>query len=144
MGDLTKNFSRREFACHCCGEVKVDMRLVEALQKLRDLAGVPIRVVSGYRCPKHNAEVGGARNSYHLQGKAADIVIEGLDVYRMALLAEQIDEFRSGGLGIYPDVNPPFIHVDVRDARARWAKVGGKYTSIAAAIGGGAYADRES
>jgi len=136
MGDLTKNFSRHEFACHCCGEVKVDMRLVEALQKLRDLAGVPIRVVSGYRCPKHNAEVGGAKNSYHLRGMAADIVIGELDVYRMALLAEQIEEFRGGGLGIYPDVNPPFIHVDVRDGRARWAKVGGKYVAIASGIRG--------
>ena len=124
------------FASRCCGEVKVDMRLVEALQKLLDLAGVPIRVVSGYRCPEHNREVGGAKNSYHLQGKAADIVIEGLDVYRMALLAEQIDEFRSGGLGIYPDTNPPFIHVDVREARARWAKVAGKYVGIAEGIKG--------
>ena len=75
MGDLTKNFSRREFACHCCGEVKVDMRLVQALQKLRELSGAPIRVVSGYRCPRHNAEVGGAPSSYHLRGMVADAAI---------------------------------------------------------------------
>jgi len=128
MGDLTKNFSRREFACHCCGEVRVDMRLVDALQKLRDACGVPIRVVSGYRCPKHNAEVGGAKNSYHMRGMAADIEVGDWDVYRMALLAEQIGEFRGGGLGIYPEQG--FIHVDVRDARARWAKVGGEYVSV--------------
>ena len=135
MGDLTKNFSRHEFACHCCGKVKIDMRLVEALQKLRDLAGVPIKVVSGYRCPKHNAEVGGAKNSYHLRGMAADIIIQGLDVFKMALLAEQIDEFRFGGLGIYPEQG--FIHVDVRPHRARWAKVGGEYVGFEKGIMGG-------
>jgi len=60
MGDLTRNFSRSEFACPCCGRADVDMRLVEALQELRDLAGVPVRVNSGFRCAKHNREVGGA------------------------------------------------------------------------------------
>ena len=71
---------------------------------------------------------------YRLRGMAADIVIGELDVYRMALLAEQIDEFRGGGMGIYPDTNPPFIHVDVRDGRARWAKLGGRYVALAEGI----------
>ena len=34
MGDLTRNFSRSEFACPCCGRADVDMRLVEALQEI--------------------------------------------------------------------------------------------------------------
>jgi len=40
------------------------------------------------------AEVVGARNSYHLRGMAVDIAIQGLDVYRMAPLAEQVEEWR--------------------------------------------------
>ena len=77
MGDLSQNFSRSEFMCKCCGEAKVEPGLVAALQELRDLAGAPITVISGYRCPKHNAAVGGAKASQHMLGKAADIVIKG-------------------------------------------------------------------
>jgi len=102
MGDLTRNFSRSEFACPCCGRADVDMRLVEALQELRDLAGVPVRVNSGFRCEKHNREVGGARRSRHLLGEAADIVVKGLTPERMYRLAEQVEAFRNGGIGLYP------------------------------------------
>lgn len=132
MGDLTKNFSRAEFACKCCGKIVVEPRLVEALQRLRDLANMPIRVISGYRCKEHNTKVGGAKNSYHTKGVAADIVIDDLSVAQMYRLAEEIEEFHNGGIGAYPDDG--FIHVDVRDGRARWAKVGGRYVSIEEAL----------
>lgn len=38
MGDLSRNFSKSEFACRCCGKTEIDQRLVDALQELRDLA----------------------------------------------------------------------------------------------------------
>ena len=48
--------------------------LVEmVLDPLRERWGVPIHVNSGYRCPELNKIVGGAENSYHLRGMAADI-----------------------------------------------------------------------
>lgn len=43
------------------------------LDPLRELYGKPIIVNSGYRCPKLNKAVGGARNSQHLIGQASDI-----------------------------------------------------------------------
>lgn len=43
------------------------------LDPLRELYGKPIVVNSGYRCPKLNKAVGGARNSQHLIGQASDI-----------------------------------------------------------------------
>ncbi len=117
MGDLSENFSRSEFACRCgCGVDDVNLGLVEALQKLRDLAGKPIRIVSGCRCEKHNRSVQGAENSYHLYGMAADIRIEGMSVGQMFKLAEEIPKFRDGGIGRYPS----WVHVDVRPYRARW------------------------
>lgn len=50
-------------------------RLVtNVLDPLREEWGAPIIVSSGYRCPKLNAAVGGARQSQHLYGQAADIL----------------------------------------------------------------------
>ena len=43
------------------------------LDPLREAYGKPIRVTSGYRCTELNRAVGGAGNSQHLYGMAADI-----------------------------------------------------------------------
>lgn len=45
----------------------------ECLDKVRELWGKPIGVNSGYRSPELNRAVGGAQNSQHLRGEAADI-----------------------------------------------------------------------
>ena len=45
----------------------------EVLDPLREAYGKPIRVTSGYRCPKLNRLVGGSPNSQHTRGEAADI-----------------------------------------------------------------------
>ncbi|MCR5039978.1 MAG: peptidase M15 [Bacteroidales bacterium] len=45
----------------------------EVLDPLREAYGKPIRVSSGYRCPKLNRLVGGSLNSQHMRGEAADI-----------------------------------------------------------------------
>lgn len=48
--------------------------LVEnVLQPLRDIVQEAVKVTSGYRCVELNKAVGGAPNSYHLFGAAADI-----------------------------------------------------------------------
>lgn len=47
------------------------------LQPLRNKLGKPVKITSGYRCEKLNTEVGGARNSQHLTGEAADISVNG-------------------------------------------------------------------
>ena len=121
MGDLTKNFSRAEFACKCgeCESREVSPTLARGLQSMRDRAGVKIIVNSGYRCPKHNAAEGGAKNSQHVLGNAADVVVEGLSVLEMYELALGVDAFRNGGIGVYPR-HGNFIHVDVRGKFARW------------------------
>lgn len=74
MGDLTKNFDRSEFRCGHCGRLDVlELELVRCLQRLRDIVGKPLRIVSGYRCCEGNASVGGTKYSQHLFGRAADI-----------------------------------------------------------------------
>ena len=96
MGDLSAHFSKSEFACHCCGQMKIDNALIVALEHLRALAGSPIVVHDGYRCPEHNQEVGGVSNSEHTRGMAADISISGLSLQQMYELALQIPTFFKG------------------------------------------------
>lgn len=74
MGDIAKNFNRAEFRCRHCGRLDaLDDDLVKSLQRLRDIVGKPLNIVSGYRCCTANANVGGTRYSQHLFGRAADI-----------------------------------------------------------------------
>ena len=127
MGDLSAHFSRQELACRCCGQLKLDSRLLDGLEALRALAGVPVIVHAGYRCERHNAEVGGVPHSEHTRGLAADIHLPGLTLQRMFELALEVRQFAEGGIGVY---DGGFLHVDVRDRRARWARVSGKYVGI--------------
>ena len=60
----------------------LDRLVTRVLDKLRDGWGRPIIVTSGYRCKELNATVGGARNSQHLKGQAADIVGDDFEAFR--------------------------------------------------------------
>lgn len=123
---LTKNFSLHEFACRDRGNTPVPCellpnvtRLADQLQILRDYVGVPIHVNSGYRTKDHNVAVGGSPNSQHLQAKAADIATGKHTPKQLAEIVEKLikdGKMKIGGLGIYPS----FIHVDIRDYKARW------------------------
>lgn len=119
LGDLSENFSKREFVCpDGCGFDTPDAELVVALQQLRAMVDAPILITSGCRCRVHNERVGGAPNSQHLLGKAADIVVEGMLPVFLAVEAGGVTSFRFGGIGIYPKKG--HVHLDVRGERARW------------------------
>lgn len=68
-------FQPKEFRCPCCGagEERMSALLVAALDMLRRVWAAPVAVNSGFRCQRHNAEVGGAAQSRHMVGCAADI-----------------------------------------------------------------------
>ena len=122
MGDLSKNFSRSEFACkgtNCCGHsAPVHPELISALQALRDQLNLPLSITSGFRCNRHNESVGGAARSFHTLGMAADVACpDGLTAEDLARAAETIPAFQQGGIGIYPS----WVHLDVRTTgKARW------------------------
>jgi len=127
VGDLSAHFSKAELACHCCGELKIENGLIEALEQLRTLAGKEIIVHDAYRCPAHNQEVGGVTDSEHTRGMAADISIAGLSLQQMFELALHIPTFLNGGIGVY---DGGFLHLDIRPHHARWARVRGQYVGI--------------
>lgn len=101
-------FKQQEFACPCCGKYKVDPELINKLEQLRAMLGDdPITITSGYRCPKHNKEVGGAKHSQHMKGKAADIKVKGYTPSEVAYFAKIV------GFS-YVKIYKTWVHVDVR------------------------------
>ena len=109
----TRSFSVREMACKCdrCKhdyDAKMNTAFMLKLQKVRDLMADPMIPTSAYRCPEHNEDVGGVKNSFHTQGRAVDIACTD-SKYRARLLQYAI---KAGlyGIGIAKD----FIHLDDR------------------------------
>jgi zinc D-Ala-D-Ala carboxypeptidase len=102
-GLLSPHFRAREFACKHCGWIKTHRVLLAGLERIRPAGG--LSVVSGYRCPTHNRDIGGATNSQHIYGTAADIPpIYTLSQVRNMRLFSGIEYRRDGRV----------YHVDVR------------------------------
>ena len=74
---LSPHLHQEEIDCHCaykdCKVQLISPKLVTAFQNTRDEYDNPIRVLSGYRCQRHNADVGGLAASKHKLGHAIDI-----------------------------------------------------------------------
>jgi len=70
-----KHFKLEEFACPCCGQVHMNEEFLLKLDDLRDRCRFPFVITSGYRCEKHNAEIGGVKDSAHVKGLAVDIAV---------------------------------------------------------------------
>ena len=111
---LSKNFKVGEFACSDgSDEIKIDPQLPVILESLRAALDCTIEIVSGYRTPAHNRKIGGAVQSRHLYGQAADIkcrnknraIIPNITVCRAA---EQL-----GVMGIEQILGGENTHVDV-------------------------------
>jgi len=115
-GRLAKHFRAKEFACPCdrdeCRTVVVHWALIRLLERMREQIEQPLYITSGYRCPRWNQEVGGAPESLHLAGMAADVQAS-TDVQHLASIAEAVG---AGGIGVYPR----HTHVDVGEPDRRW------------------------
>lgn len=125
---VSPHFTWAEFASKKCGASGchvVDVphrlrgnaaRLARGLEMMRALLGHPLSLLSVYRTPEHNAHVGGARYSQHMQATAADLVVPSGDQRRFVAAAKQVPSFN--GIGIYPAGG---VHVDVRSGpRVTW------------------------
>ena len=118
---LSKNFKSSEFDCHgsgCCLLTTIDDELVKYLQLIRDYFNKPVNISSGYRCPTHNKNIGGATGSRHSKGQAADIYINGVAPIEIAKYAESIGVL---GIGLYEtNADGHFVHIDTRDTKSFW------------------------
>ncbi len=108
-------------------EIKMDPALIELIWEIHHELGAkePVHLICGYRSSGTNEMLrrtsgGQARNSRHITGQAADIVIPGVPLKQLrysALMHER------GGVGYYPASGLPFVHVDTGNVR-HWPRIG--------------------
>ena len=84
---------------------------------MREAWGSPLLVNSWYRPPDINRAVGGASNSQHLYGKAADIRPAQGNIYDFQKWLDNVAwKDKAVGYG----AKKGFVHVDLRPGRIRW------------------------
>jgi hypothetical protein len=112
-----QSFSPREIACKGTGNLVIDTQAMDMLQRLRTNLGKPLVITSAYRSPEHNRNVGGAKQSKHMDGIAFDVVMSNHDpaVFEAAARAVGFTAF-----GYYQKSN--FMHIDCRAVGATWGK----------------------
>lgn len=124
-------FKLDELRCkgrNCCGQsLKVNARLLELLDAIRERFNAPLFVNSGYRCASHNQTVGGSRDSQHIYGRAADIRPGVNSLRRFPELVAICGDLEPTGLGVYANGARSWVHVDVRPLAAgatlaRWGE----------------------
>ncbi len=121
---VTANFNREEFECSDGSQMPLEVfnnvvELAYNLEVLRAHFNSPVTINSAYRSPVYNRQVGGAVNSQHLSGRAADIVISEVEPNDVADAIEFLIEtglMKEGGVGRYDT----FTHYDIRGTKARW------------------------
>lgn len=113
---ISANFKVKEFRCKDgSDDVLIDEDFVrDKLQKIRSHFAAPVTITSAYRTPEYNRRVNGAKASYHLQGRAFDIVVKGRTPQEVAQYAQTL-----GILGIIQYSG--FVHVDSRTT-CYWAR----------------------
>lgn len=121
---LSDDFVQNEFDCKgktCCRTTVVDGRFIEKLQGFRDYlnvrfgAPVSINVNSGYRCERHNSDIGASKTSKHCLGRAADVNVRraGTSVSAKKLCCCAQD-YGFEGIGY---INLAYVHLDNRNGK---------------------------
>ncbi|MBQ7662067.1 MAG: hypothetical protein IJS48_01690, partial [Prevotella sp.] len=95
LGEFTKSGSHPEVYNIPSHEAIANLtNLSKWLEVLRERAGTPIRINSGYRSPQLNKRIGGVPTSNHLTGCAVDIRVSGMEqlIRYAAILLDYADE----------------------------------------------------
>lgn len=125
-GFASPHFERRETSCQDAKNTPVPenlrtnaQRQAFNLERLRhELGDKPLAILSWYRTPAHNAAVGGASQSRHMQADATDFTVQTVNDFgavKFDAVCEKI--YANGGFGRYPSGSR---HSDSRGSRARW------------------------
>ncbi len=88
-------------------------KLVRLLKQVERKFGRTPIVTSGYRSRRYNRLIRGARNSMHIQCKAADIQVKGVSKWRLARYLRTLPG--RGGVGTY--CHTASVHIDISTKR---------------------------
>ncbi|MBI5701128.1 DUF882 domain-containing protein [Candidatus Saganbacteria bacterium] len=130
MGNLSEHFSNEDFKCTCdlCKgeEFRIHLGLVGALEMIAEHFNKRVLVGSAYWCDKYYESLNRSRRSYHTNGKAAHIRIDGVELKDLFKFVETIPGLN--GIGFYPKEN--FVHIDTRpiEKKETWIKEGETYS----------------
>ena len=93
-------------------------KFAQELDKLQEKFG-DIQVNSWYRPKSINAAIGGASNSQHIQGWAADIELAGKNIKLKREFERWLDSNWKGGVGLGVASGKGYTHIDLGSKR-RW------------------------
>ena len=132
-GQITPHFNIWEFRCRANNEILINegvLAHIQRLEKFRAWYKRAMIINSGYRTPEHNKTIGGAKDSFHMQGIASDISLPlgEFSSFSEARKEEFLQNIKKkwteicnadglgGGVGFY-DV---FFHLDSRKESSFW------------------------
>ena len=109
---LSVHFNSKEFVCRCgiCIPQRITQDLINKLEQVRQLYGLPVTITSGFRCQRYQGILRGkglqtaVGTSTHELGQAADIT--GADLPLLAEVCKKV--FKAVGIA------SNFVHVDTR------------------------------
>ena len=132
-GQMTPHFNIDEFKCDAKGEVLLNGKVIEHIQRLEEFRVWYNRIMiinSGYRTVDYNKTIGGAPNSKHLEGIASDIALpmKEFSAYSKERQEQYLGNVKvkwtqlcnaeglGGGIGFYD----AHFHLDSREDAAFW------------------------
>ncbi len=132
-GQIAPHFNIYEFKCPTNGEVLLNDKVIDHIQRLEKIRVWYNRVMivnSGYRTISYNKAIGGAPKSKHLTGIAADIALpmkefsaysknrqdQFLNNVKVKWMALCKEDGLGGGVGFYDR----HFHLDSRKEAAFW------------------------
>lgn len=96
------------------GQSNLEGNFRSILEETAGEFGGTLTINSGYRSPGHNAAVGGAKNSRHMHGDAADISMAGMSERERSQLVDSLRAKGVKGFITYKN-SPDMLHVDMLD-----------------------------
>lgn len=112
-----KNFKLSEIKCKCGGKycngypTGFSYELMRQLQQIRDHFGKAVIITSGIRCPQHNKNVQGVDHSKHVEGRAVDFYVKGVNYATLKAFVNKLPynqyTYNISGSVMHHGITPP-------------------------------------